>query len=165
MKGKKELLGMWIAPNEGVKFWLGIMTELKNRGMKDLFMASVNGLKGLPEAIETTFPEVKVPLCTVHMVRNSIKYLIWQDRKEVWKDLKVVYAASADKKLKSHPEAFGHKVRSRLPDWALSIYTKICTTSRSRSFITGSGSRKELVICLLLHLKENIIRSIILISQ
>jgi len=59
------------------------MTELKNRGMKDLFMASVNGLKGLPEAIETTFPEVKVPLCTVHMVRNSIKYLIWQDRKEV----------------------------------------------------------------------------------
>lgn len=89
MEGKKEILGFWIAPAEGAKFWLGVMTELKNRGVKDLFIASIDGLKSLSEAIETVFPEVK---CIVHMIRNSIKYVNWEDRKEACKDIKEVYS-------------------------------------------------------------------------
>jgi len=115
MEGKKELLGMWIAPTEGAKFWLGVMTELKNRGVKDLFIASVDGLKGLPEAIETAFPEVEVQLCIVHMVRNSIKYVSWQDRKEVCRDLKEVYAAPSEDSALQKLEAFGHKWDGKYP--------------------------------------------------
>jgi putative transposase len=115
MEGKKELLGMWIAPTEGARFWLGVMTELKNRGVKDLFIASVDGLKGFPEAIETVFPGVEVQLCIVHMVRNSIKYVNWKDRKEVCKDLKEVYTAPTESAALQKLEEFDQKWNGKYP--------------------------------------------------
>ena len=75
MEGKKELLGMWISENEGSKFWMQILTEIQTRGVKNIYIASVDGLKGFPEAINTVFPKTKVQLCIVHMVKNSLKYI------------------------------------------------------------------------------------------
>ncbi len=93
MDGIKEVLGMWVAENEGAKFWLQVVTELQNRGVQDIFIACVDGLKGFPEAIETVFPHTQVQLCIVHMVRNSLKYVSWKERKEVAADLKTIYQA------------------------------------------------------------------------
>jgi putative transposase len=94
LDGVKEVLGMWVAENEGAKFWLQIVTELRNRGVQDIFIACVDGLKGFPEAIETVFPQTQVQLCLVHMVRNSLRYVAWKQRKEVAADLKTIYQAS-----------------------------------------------------------------------
>lgn len=91
--GIKEVLGMWVAENEGAKFWLQVVTELKNRGVEDIFIACVDGLKGFPEAIETVFPRTQVQLCIVHMVRHSLQYVSWKQRKEVAADLKTIYQA------------------------------------------------------------------------
>ena len=93
MEGQKELLGLWISQNEGAKFWLGVMTELKNRGVQDIFIAAVDGLTGFPDAIEEVFPQTEVQLCIVHMVRNSTKYVPWKDRKELCADLKRIYGS------------------------------------------------------------------------
>ena len=94
MDGEKEVLGLWIAQTEGAKFWLGVMTELRNRGVQDIFVCCVDGLKGFPEAIETVFPETTVQLCIVHMVRNSLRYVPWKQRKAVAADLKTIYRAA-----------------------------------------------------------------------
>jgi len=94
MDGIKEVLGMWVAENEGAKFWLQVVTELNNRGVQDIFIACVDGLKGFPEAIETIFPRTQVQLCLVHMVRHSLKYVSWKQRKEVAADLKTIYQAA-----------------------------------------------------------------------
>jgi putative transposase len=91
--GKKELLGMWIAKNEGAKYWLSVLTELQNRGLKDMFIACVDGLTGMVEAIETAYPQTKVQLCIVHMVRNSLRYVSYKDRKELAADLKSIYTS------------------------------------------------------------------------
>lgn len=93
LDGIKEVLGLWIAENEGAKFWLQVMTELKNRGLKDIFVACVDGLKGFAEAIETVFPDTQIQLCIVHMVRHSLNYVSWKQRKEVAADLKLIYSA------------------------------------------------------------------------
>ena len=91
LEGHKELLGLWLAENEGAKFWLNVLTELQNRGVKDILIACVDGLKGFPEAINTAFPHTRIQLCIVHMVRNSIKYVPWKDYKAVTADLKQIY--------------------------------------------------------------------------
>ena len=91
MEGHKELLGMWLAENEGAKFWLNVLTELQNRGVKDILIACVDGLKGFPDAINTAFPDTHIQLCIVHMVRNSIRYVPWKDYKAVTADLKQIY--------------------------------------------------------------------------
>ena len=91
MEGHKELLGMWLAENEGAKFWLNVLTELQNRGVKDILIACVDGLKGFPDAINTAFPDTHIQLCIVHMVRNSIRYVPWKDYKAVTTDLKQIY--------------------------------------------------------------------------
>jgi putative transposase len=91
--GVKEVLGMWTAETEGAKFWLQVVTELKNRGVRDIFIACVDGLKGFPEAIEAVFPNTQVQLCIVHMVRHSLNYVSWKQRKEVADDLKTIYQA------------------------------------------------------------------------
>jgi putative transposase len=90
-EGKKELLGLWIAENEGSKFWLSVLTELNNRGAKDFFIACVDGLTGFPEAIGTAYPKTRVQLCIVHMVRNSLRYVPHKDMKAVAADLKGIY--------------------------------------------------------------------------
>ncbi len=91
MEGHKELLGLWLSENEGAKFWLNVLTELQNRGVKDILIACVDGLKGFPDAINTAFPETQIQLCIVHMVRNSMKYVPWKDYKAVTADLKKIY--------------------------------------------------------------------------
>lgn len=94
MQGEKEVLGLWVSQTEGAKFWLGVVTELKNRGIQDIFIACVDGLKGFPEAIEAVYPQATVQLCIVHMVRNSLNYAGWNKRGLVATDLKRVYSAS-----------------------------------------------------------------------
>ncbi len=97
LSGEKELLGIWIAQTEGAKFWLQVVTELKNRGVQDIFIACVDGLKGFPEAIEAVFPKTDVQLCIVHLVRYSLNYVSWKLREEVAADLRAIYsAATAD---------------------------------------------------------------------
>jgi putative transposase len=90
-EGHKELMGMWVAENEGVKFWLSVLTELQHRGVEDILIACVDCLKGFPDAINAVFPQTHVQLCIVHMVRNSLKYVSWKDYKAVTTDLKRVY--------------------------------------------------------------------------
>ena len=92
LNGEKGVLGLWLAQTEGAKFWLQVVTELRNRGVQDIFIACVDGLKGFPEAIETVFPKTTVQLCIVHMVRHSLKYVSWKRRAEVAADLKRIYA-------------------------------------------------------------------------
>jgi len=94
MDGHKEVMGLWIAQTEGAKFWLAVVTELKNRGVQDIFIACVDGLKGFPEAIETVYPQATVQLCIVHMVRNSLNYVGWNKRKAVAADLKLIYSSA-----------------------------------------------------------------------
>ncbi|MFT4902187.1 MAG: putative transposase [Lentimonas sp.] len=92
-RGKKEVLGLWSSPNEGVKFWLNVLTELQNRGLQDIFFSGVDGLSGFPEAIENVYPQTRVQLCIVHMLRNSFKFVGWKERKEVAAELKNIYTA------------------------------------------------------------------------
>src|SRR5574343_1556812 len=94
LAGEKEVLGLWIAQTEGAKFWLHVVTELKNRGVQDIFIACVDGLKGFPEAIETVYPQTAVQLCIVHLVRNSLNYVSWKMRKQVADDLKRIYQSA-----------------------------------------------------------------------
>lgn len=115
MDGHKDLLGMWIAHNEGAKFWLNVVTELKNRGVKDIFIACVDGLKGFPEAIQTVFPETQVQLCIVHMIRASLKYVSYKDRKSVVEDLKKIYGANTGEEAGMMLESFAAKWDSKYP--------------------------------------------------
>jgi putative transposase len=94
MAGQKELLGMWMTENESSKFWLSVLTDLNNRGVKDIFIACCDGLTGFPDAIEAVFPKTRVQLCIVHMLRNSLSYVSYKDRKAVAADLKQVYGAA-----------------------------------------------------------------------
>lgn len=94
LEGNKELLGLWVSQTEGAKFWLSILTELKNRGLQDIFIACVDGLTGFPEAIEAVYPQTQVQLCIVHLLRNSLKYVPWKQQRQVAADLKLIYQAS-----------------------------------------------------------------------
>jgi putative transposase len=96
LAGNKELLGMWMTQNESAKFWLSILTELQNRGLKDIFIACCDGLTGFADAIEAVFPKTQVQLCIVHMVRNSLSYVSYKDRKAVAADLKLIYTSSTE---------------------------------------------------------------------
>ena len=109
LDGVKEVLGMWIARTEGAKFWLSILTELKNRGIKDVFIASVDGLKGFPEAIESVYPETQVQLCIVHMVRNSLKFVSWKRRQEMASDLKAIYGSTTEEEGRRQLDVFAEK--------------------------------------------------------
>jgi putative transposase len=96
LDGIKEVLGLWMAQTEGAKFWLQVVTELKNRGVADIFIACVDGLKGFPDAIEAVFPKTAVQLCLVHMVRHSLNFVGWKQRKEVAADLRLIYSAATE---------------------------------------------------------------------
>lgn len=121
LEGEKELLGLWIAETEGSKFWLSVFNEIKSRGVEDCFIACVDGLKGLPEAIESVFPEAQVQLCIVHKLRNSFKYVPWKDRKAVAKDLKAVYGAAtikeAEQALDKFSDTWDAKYPAISPSW------------------------------------------------
>ena len=107
LEGKKELLGIWMTTNESSKFWLTVMTELQNRGVKDIFIACCDGLTGFPEAIETVFPQTRVQLCIVHMIRNSLRYVSCKDRKAVAADLKRIYGANTESEAEQALVEFG----------------------------------------------------------
>ena len=109
MDGNKEVLGLWTTANEGAKFWLQVLTELNNRGLKDIFIACVDGLKGFPQAVETVYPKTTVQLCIVHMTRASLNYVSWKERKEVAMDLKAIYRAATGEEAERQLAAFEAK--------------------------------------------------------
>ncbi len=113
LEGKKELLGLWMSENEGAKFWLSILTELQTRGVQEIFIACVDGLSGFPEAIQTVYPQSKVQLCLVHMVRNSLKYVSYKDRKALAADLKRIYASITVAEAEAELESFAAKWDSK----------------------------------------------------
>ena len=106
LEGTKEVLGMWTTANEGAKFWLQVLTEVRNRGVRDVFIACVDGLKGFPEAVETVFPQAQVQLCIVHLVRASLNYVSWKQRKAVAADLRKIYTSATVNEAEAGLEAF-----------------------------------------------------------
>jgi len=119
-EGYKELLGLWIGEHEGSKFWLNVLTELKNRGVQDILIACVDGLSGFPEAIETAYPKAQVQLCIVHLVRNSLKYVSWKLRKAVAADLRAIYSAPSVEAAETALKAFEARYQDRFPQIARS---------------------------------------------
>lgn len=121
LAGEKELLGLWITQTEGAKFWLQVVTELKNRGVADIFIACVDGLKGFPEAIESVFPKTAVQLCIVHRVRYSLNYVSWKLRKDVAADLRAIYTAAtideAERQLDAFDAKWGEAYPSIVQSW------------------------------------------------
>jgi len=131
LDGRKEILGLYLSENEGANFWLSVLTDLNNRGLKDILIASVDGLKGFPEAIKTIFPQTQVQLCIIHQIRNSIRYVASKNHKEFAKDLKLVYQAPtkelAENELIKLDEKWGKKYPIVLQSWKnkwenLSVY-------------------------------------------
>ncbi|MCA1568521.1 MAG: IS256 family transposase [Acidobacteria bacterium] len=115
LAGNKEVLGLWLGQTEGAKLWLQIVTELKNRGVKDVFIACVDGLKGFPEAIETVFPQAQVQLCIVHMVRHSLNFVGYKQRKEVATDLQKIYRAASRDEAELRLSEFAQKWDMKYP--------------------------------------------------
>ncbi len=115
MQGKKDVLGLWIGESEGAKFWMGIMTELKNRGVGDILIACIDGLKGLPEAINAVYPQTHIQLCIVHMIRNSTKYVSYKERKIICADLKQIYSAVSEKQGLDALDDFAEKWDGKYP--------------------------------------------------
>ncbi|UIA93754.1 IS256 family transposase [Erwinia tracheiphila] len=114
-EGRKELPGMWLAENEGAKFWLNMLTELKNRGLQDILIACVDGLKGFPDAINSVYPQTHIQLCIIHMVRNRLKYVAWKDYKAVTGGLKTVYQAPTEAAARMALDAFAEEWDDKYP--------------------------------------------------
>ena len=123
MQGRKELLGLWLGETEGAKFWLSCLTDLKNRGLKDIFIACMDGLSGFPEALRTAYPDAKVQLCVVHLVRAALKYVTDKDSDQVIDDLKKIYQAptvvEAEAALEDFAQAWGQKYPTIVKQWRL----------------------------------------------
>jgi putative transposase len=113
--GQKELPGLWVGEAEGAKFWLNVLTELKNRGLRDILIACMEGLKGFPEAMESVYPQTQIQLCIVHMVRNSLRYVTWKERKAVARDLRTIYTATTVEAAEAALEAFEATSDKRFP--------------------------------------------------
>jgi len=133
MEGKKDILGLYLSESEGANFWLSVLTDLNNRGLQDILIASVDGLKGFPEAIKTIFPKTEVQLCIIHQIRNSIRYVASKNHKEFMNDLKPVYQAvskeAAEDALLKLDEKWGKLYPIVLQSWNnkwenLSVYFK-----------------------------------------
>ena len=121
LEGNKELLGLWVGENEGAKFWLNILTELQGRGLQDILIAAVDGLTGFPEAIGSLYPKTEVQLCIVHMVRGSLRYVGWKERKAVAQDLRAIYtsptAEAAERALDAFEEIWGDRFPMAAKSW------------------------------------------------
>lgn len=115
LSGNKELLGLWLAENEGAKFWLSVLTEFKNRGVEDILIACIDGLKGFPEAIEAVYPNTQVQLCVVHMVRNSMRFVSWKDYKRVAAQLRSIYQAATEQQALEALEQFDADWKDKYP--------------------------------------------------
>jgi len=115
LEGEKELLGLWVGEAEGAKFWLSVLTELKNRGVQDILIAAIDGLAGFPDAIASVYPQTQIQLCIVHMVRGSLRYVAWKDRKAVSRDLRAIYRAPTLEAAEQALEAFAERWDERFP--------------------------------------------------
>jgi len=115
MEGEKELLGLWVGESEGAKFWLSVLTELKNRGVGDILIAAIDGLAGFPDAIESVYPKTQIQLCIVHMVRGSLRFVSWKERKQVSRDLRAIYRAPTLEAGEQALEAFAERWDARFP--------------------------------------------------
>jgi putative transposase len=115
LQGRKEVLGMWASENEGAKFWLSVVTELQNRGVQDIFVACVDGLKGFPEAIEAVFPQTQVQLCLVHLMRHSLAFVGYKERKVVAAGLKAIYQSATEQEAQRRLEEFEAAWGQRYP--------------------------------------------------
>lgn len=115
LEGNKELLGLWVGEAEGAKFWLSVLTELKNRGVRDILIAAIDGLKGFPEAIESVYPKTQIQLCIVHLVRGSLKFVAWKERKAVARDLRAIYRSPTLEAAEEALEAFSERWDERFP--------------------------------------------------
>jgi len=115
LHGEKEVLGLWIQENEGAKFWMSVLTELQTRGVQDIFIACVDGLTGFPDAINAVFPQTKIQLCIVHMVRNSLRFVSWKERKEVAADLRKIYRSITVEDAEQELDAFAEKWDDKFP--------------------------------------------------
>jgi len=134
MSGQKEILGLWIEQNEGAKFWLAILTELKNRGLQDVLIASIDGLKGFPEAIATMYPKTEIQTCIVHMIRNSMSYIPFKERKTVAAGLKEIYSAATEKAGMEALDEFDAKWKHKYPLIARSWRSRWDTLSTFYSY-------------------------------
>jgi putative transposase len=119
-QGNKEVLGMWLEASEGATFWLKVINELKTRGVEDILIVCCDGLKGFPEAIEAVFPNTIVQTCIVHLIRNSMRYVNYRDRREVARDLRTIYTAASREDAERALEVFEEKWRKRHPEIAKS---------------------------------------------
>ncbi|AEF80662.1 transposase, Mutator family [Leadbettera azotonutricia ZAS-9] len=114
-EGQKEVMGLWIAENEGAKFWMGVLNEIKNRGVEDILIACMDGLTGFPDAVRAVYPKTRVQLCIVHMVRNSTKFVSYKDLKKVCADLKAVYSAATEEAGRDALEEFAKTWNAKYP--------------------------------------------------
>ena len=146
LDGKKEILGLYLSENEGANFWLSVLTDLQARGVEDILIASVDGLKEFPEAINAIFPQTEVQLCIVHQIRNSIRYVVSKEQKEFAKDLKLIYQAPtkevAEEELLKLDEKWGKKYPLVINSWNnkwdnLSIFFKYPAEIRKIIYTTN----------------------------
>ena len=115
LSGNKELLGLWLAENEGAKFWLSVLTELKNRGIKDILIACIDGLKASPSPLRLCIPPLQIQLCVVHMVRNSMRFVSWKDYKRVAAQLRTIYQAATEQQALVALEQFDVDWKDKYP--------------------------------------------------
>src|SRR6516225_9783204 len=134
LEGRKDVLGLWTSSSEGAKFWLNVLTELRNRGVRDVYLFCVDGLKGFPQAIESIYPKAQVQLCIVHMVRASLNYVSWQDRKKAAADLKLIYRATTADEAEMQLGAFAAK-------WPLSGHPHRTDTHHARPGCAAPSAR------------------------
>jgi putative transposase len=125
IEGHKELLGMWVSENEGAKFWLSVLTDLQNRGVQHMLIACADGLKGFPDAINATYPDARIQLCIVHMVRNSLKFVPWKDYKAVTSDLKRIYQSMTEQEGSLALDNFADKWDEKYPQISKSCWSNL----------------------------------------
>lgn len=159
LDGKKELLGLWIAENEGARFWVNVLTELKNRGLNDILIACVDGLKGFPDAINAVYPDTKIQLCIVHMVRNSLRFVSWKDYKAVTADLKQVYQAPTEAMALTALAQFSEKWSGKYPLISKSWETN--WTNISTLFAYSEDIRKAIYTTNAIESLNSVIRRVI----
>jgi len=151
-EGQKEVLGLWIAENEGAKLWMGVLTGLKNRGVQDILIACMDGLTGFPDAVRAIYPQTRIQLCIVHMVRNSVKFVSYKDLKKLCADLKQIYSAATEEAGLDALEDLGRKWNDKYPmiyrSWQrhwddLSEFFKYPPEIRKAIYTTNAGGRRS----------------------
>jgi transposase-like protein len=113
--GKRDVLGMWLGKTEAASFWLGVLTDLKARGVEDILITATDNLNGFTAAIKNVFPLCQTQICVVHQIRNSSRYVVWKDKKEFTKDLKEVYTSPTEQAAKQALDVFAHKWNNKYP--------------------------------------------------